>query len=252
MALAAAAACTLAACDVLLGLDKYQDVTCALDCGTDAADTGPRPDVFDSAPSPDVLEGGFDADGSLVGDADAGFDVTDAQDAGDVIALGDGALPVPTGREVWAHWPMPNVDAAIAPDSSTMLPHPMTYDAGVEGGAPTVYDAVTKLTWSRASQPASDLTAAWNLCRSSSLPGGPWRVPTRIELVSLIDTTQASGAKIDATSFSGVAGAAHWTSSPVPGLDGGPIAYWTVSFADGLASNTAPASLVLCVSGGPQ
>jgi hypothetical protein len=81
--------------------------------------------------------------------------------------------------------------------------------------------------------------------------GGSWRVPTRIELVSLVDYTQPSGkATIDPVVFANVQARAHWTSSPVPG-DGGPSAYWTVSFADGLASNSAAgATYVLCVSGG--
>jgi hypothetical protein len=245
---AAVAAWTLAACDVLLGLDKYQDVACAFDC---AADTGPRPDVHDATPLPDVLEVGSDGEGGLGPDADAGADVADAHDAG-VVAY-DGGPVAPTAHEVWAHWPMPNPDAAIAPDASTLLPHAMTYDAGIDGGAAIVYDAVTKLSWARtAAANVSSIDQATSACAAAAATlGGAWRVPTRIELVSLIDFTQPSGQPtIDPVAFPDTPAAPYWTSSAVPG-DGGPSGYWSVSFATGLAANTAPAATtVRCVSGG--
>jgi hypothetical protein len=45
-----------------------------------------------------------------------------------------------------------------------------------------------------------------------------WRLPTAIELVSLVDFTIASpGPTIDATAFPGALGNLHWTASPLAG-----------------------------------
>jgi hypothetical protein len=245
---AAAVACTLAACDALLGLNQYQDVACAFDCGL--ADVAPHPDVHEAAAEvgPDVVE---------LPDviADTGSDARDAGDAADVFgSLGDSsviaadALPQPTGHETWAYWPMPNPDAAVGPwDGAPMLPHTMTYDAGTDGGNLVAYDVVTGLTWQRGYDPASSLADAWNKC--VGLHGAGWRVPTRIELVSLLDFTVASGQPlISASAFPGTAPLSYWTSSPVAGSDGG---VWTVSFQSGLTDNTGAAvSVVRCVQGG--
>jgi hypothetical protein len=224
----------LAACDVLLGLGAYQDVTCALDCGAEAG----------GAPFP--LDGAREADVAVPPDAPA---TADAEGGSDGVATPDGGWPVPTGHETWAHWPMPNPDASIAPNSSTPLPHTMAYDAGADGDAPVVYDLVTELRWSRDAASAADYDAAWRHC--SQLDGSGWRVPTRIELVSLIDFTQDSGSPtIDPTVFPSVLGLRTWTSSAVAG-DGGASGYWSVDFATGLTTSSAPAATqVLCVNGG--
>jgi hypothetical protein len=145
---------------------------------------------------------------------------------------------------------MPNPDAAIAPDSATPLPHPMTYDAGVDGGATTVNDVVTGLTWQRVPLAASDNVHAWQKCLA--LAGGGWRVPTRIELVSLVDFTQpATRPTLDPSAFPAVdAGAVYWTSSAVPTDGAPPTQWWQVSLADGTVSTGTSASWVLCVNGG--
>src|SRR5258708_24244641 len=137
----AASACTLAACDALLGIDKYHDVACAFDCGL--TDVAPRPDVHETGPeaAPDVFEGPDAEAGSDAGDGGEGGEASDGMV--DSPTFSADALPVPTGHETWAYWPMPNPDAAIGPwDGAPALPHTMTYEAGVEGG---VYDAVTNL-----------------------------------------------------------------------------------------------------------
>ena len=180
----AAAALALAACDALLGLGQYKDVDCAVDCGTDAREGSTAfPEASEAADGPDAASM---SDAGLDGDA---FGTTAD------VAIPEGGWPVPTGHEIWAHWPMPNPDAAIAPDASTLLPHPMTYDAGADGGDLVAYDVVTRLTWYRQSMSAKDYGTAWQACEG--LNGVGWRVPTRIELVSLIDFTQPSGESDD-------------------------------------------------------
>jgi len=232
-----ALAFALAACDLLLGLDSYRDVACAFDCGADAGPDAGSLLVFDALQASDV-PGSAGGEGSAPGDG-----------ATDVVMVPDGGWPIPTAHETWAHWPMPNPDAGIAPGSSTLLPNTMAYDAGADGQALTVYDLVTHLRWSRQALPASDYDRAWGEC--TSLQGAGWRVPTRIELVSLVDFTQASeSATLDPNAFSKVPAVPTWTSSAVAG-DDGPAGYWSVDFATGLTSNSGqPAEQVLCVNGG--
>lgn len=127
-----------------------------------------------------------------------------AADAGDSVALGP----------VWASWPMPN------PPSSG-LPNPQSYDASVTG---IVKDKVTGLMWQQTDMLATNyptLQDAAAHCAGLALGGySDWRLPSRIELWSIDDTSRSSPA-ID-PSFSTVAGnvlagsvaAAPWTTSP--------------------------------------
>ena len=224
----------LVACDALLGLGQYQDVACAFNCdageaGSDAAEAG-------TVPAP---ESGPDADAS----ADTGADADASADTG-VVTFPDSGPPVPTGHELWAHWPMPNPDASIGPESSTPLPHAMSYDAGADAGGAIAYDVVTGLSWLRAPQAASTYPQAWLYC--GKVKG--WRVPTRIELVSLIDFAQPSGTPtIDPAMFPTVLAVRTWTSSAVAGSTS---AYWSVDFATGLTASSGTATQVVCVSGG--
>jgi hypothetical protein len=220
----------VAACNVLIGLDQYRSVPCALDCGAGmpAAEAAGPLDGRAEAEVASASDGGADAD------ADAGEEMG---------ATPEGGFPIPTSHETWAHWPMPNPDAASAPDSSP-LPHPMTYDAGADGESAIVLDFVTGLQWRRQAAVATDYGTAWTQCLLAGT-----RVPTRIELVSLVDFTQPSGgATIDPTVFPAVPALPTWTSSAFAG-DDGPSGYWVVDFATGLTANGV-GSQVLCVSGG--
>jgi hypothetical protein len=139
---------------------------------------------------------------------------------------------------------MPNPDAALSDESSTALPHPMGYDAGVEGGSAIANDSVTGLSWWRQALSAPTYDGAWQQCSDLGTgPGGNWRVPTRIELVSLIDFTQVP--TIQTATFLD-AGAVTWTCSAVAGDE----SYWAVDFGTGLTLPSASPSQVICVSGG--
>jgi len=226
----AAFALVLVACDALLGLGSYENVACAFDCH-DAAQEAAQGAGGDAGDERDAV-----TDGGAHDVGDAGIVVTP-----------DSGWPVPTAHELWAHWPMPNPDAAAGPDSEP-LPHTMTYDAGADdGGGPVVVDVVTRLSWSRQAQTASTYDDAWKAC---VFLGSGWRVPTRIELVSLIDFTQLSGSPtIEPSVFPSVKALPTWTSSAVAG-DAAPASYWTVDFTTGLTASGGSASQVLCVSGG--
>jgi hypothetical protein len=155
---------------------------------------------------------------------------------------GDGAAPVS-----WAKWKMPNYGEAGLPN----LPTYTVADAG-DGGVVT--DNITGLVWQQSTQTPVTFEDALGVCHA------PWRLPKRIELVTLIDySAGAIGSKpfIDTTFFPGVSTERVWTSSEVrdpivPFSSGAPDAgYWAVGFDNGLVSpqiHTLKAS-VLCVKG---
>jgi len=177
----------------------------------------------------------------------------------------DGGAPVcPAGSTCsvsgcsdWADWLMPN-----APDAG--LPRPL--DAGlppaVESYTPSVargyvLDDVTHLWWQEpldapnsATPPAScaggcTQADAIAYCQSLELQSVTWRLPTRIELVSIVDTT-ASHPAIDETAFPGAPPSGFWTSSsyaPTAG-DG-----WVIDFSDGSTNAQVAGALnrVRCV-----
>src|SRR5947208_14336300 len=65
----------------------------------------------------------------------------------------------------------------------------------------TVLDNKTKLTWQRAvGQTGVDWATAKNYCTNLNLSGTGWRLPTRNELVTLVDLSQPS-TPIDPTAF---------------------------------------------------
>jgi hypothetical protein len=232
---AAAMAWALVGCDKLIGLGDFQE-GCAFDCGVHEA--GLPEATVEAAAMPDA---GADAEASV--DADAA-DVVDAEATAPDTGLDETG---PTAAQLWAHWPMPNPRAFIAPDSSTLLPHPMAYEAGAD--VTIVRDAVTGLLWERADAPATDFAAAEAHCATFG-PGSGWRVPTRIELVSLVDFTHRP--TIDTMTFDAGRAATYWTSSVVQ-KDAAPDVrqHWTVSFDDGLADNASSATYVRCVQGTP-
>jgi hypothetical protein len=152
--------------------------------------------VCDGGADPDV----FAPDGSPDGGVDARVDA-------------EGTLPVS-----WAAWPMPNYDAG--PETST----PVSYQPTAGG----VFDGVTRLAWQDPIPPGSvnvTLADARRIC------SGEWRLPSRIELVTLLDLSQG-GAKIHPT-FAGAPGARHWTFSEVRPVDPANRRYWSVDFGNG-------------------
>ncbi|HSY38463.1 MAG TPA: DUF1566 domain-containing protein [Polyangia bacterium] len=151
----------------------------------------------------------------------------------------------PPSEYIYARWPMPN-------PASSGLPNPASY---TDNGDGTVTDNVTKLVWQKAvtSSQAYSWCNAINYCATLTLAGRTWRLPTRIELLSLVDFTR-TGPAINTTSFPGVPGGKyHWTSSPwvVSQIATKPQYSWIVNFSEGLTSNAGDrtaAEYARCVS----
>jgi hypothetical protein len=151
----------------------------------------------------------------------------------------------PPSEYIYARWPMPN-------PASAGLPNPASY---TDNGDGTVTDNVTKLVWQKAvtSSQAYSWCNAINYCATLTLAGRTWRLPTRIELLSLVDFTR-TGPAINTTSFPGVPGGKyHWTSSPwvVSQIATKPQYSWIVNFSEGLTSNAGDrtaAEYARCVS----
>lgn len=108
------------------------------------------------------------------------------------------------------------------------LPNPQRYDVTMAG---VVQDLVTGLNWQRAANTTGLFWPAANtVCSELSLAGHrDWRVPSLLELVSLVDFTRTSPA-IDDTAFPAPVGGTVWTSTPVFASPG---EAWYVSFNNG-------------------
>jgi hypothetical protein len=187
-----------------------------------------------------------------ISSTDAGFPTLPSRDAG---GIGDGGIFVPDGAFVsdapgtrtscpdpaWACWPMPN-------PRSSALPNPARYDPF---SVAVAMDAVTGLAWQR-SPPLT--TRSWSAAKAEcaalmlDTSREDWRLPTRIELVSLVDFSSGNPA-VDVTMFPGP-GATFWTSSPASGGAGAPARAWQVSFDRDGATTSAGADVearVRCV-----
>ncbi len=140
-------------------------------------------------------------------------------------------MPAP-GRDTaaypWANWPMPN-------PPSTGLPNPQSYDMSTKEGV--VIDLVTGLEWqATVDEPKYAWRDAAGYCTGLDLDGGGFRVPSRIELLSIVDYTQP-GPVLDARVFPNTPSEPFWTASP---LVSDAASAWSVHF--GFATTIATAS----------
>ena len=139
------------------------------------------------------------------------------------------------------------------------LPNPFDY---TDNGDGTVTDHVTGLVWQKVVSGSATFAAAPAYCASLTLPapsGTTWQVPTRIQLLSIVDYT--TGAAVDAP-FLGTSqppgGKYTWTSTPwvVSQMASKPQVAWMVNFGGGggLTSNDAPQTdteWIRCVAAPP-
>jgi len=112
----------------------------------------------------------------------------------------------------WARWPVP-------PES------PTNYTIGID----TVTDNVTGLIWQRAMpSPVSSWADAVTYCAGLVLDGKTgWRLPTLIELLSIVDSGTTTAPAINTTAFPGHPTKPYWSSTLYAGSSG---TTWYVSF----------------------
>jgi RNA polymerase sigma factor (sigma-70 family) len=128
--------------------------------------------------------------------------------------------------DIWANWPMPN-------SPGTGLPNPESY---TNLGNGTVRDNVTCLIWQRSPAPGTyTFTQAKAYCASLTLARGSWQLPTRIQLMSIVDPAH-SGPAIDTTAFPDTPAQYFWTSSPWF-VTSAPLHAWLFNFYEGMESN---------------
>lgn len=129
-------------------------------------------------------------------------------------------------------WPLPNTP-----------PYPFDYSPT----ASTVVDNVTTLEWQRTVDSGLySQVAAATYCGGLSLDGKfDWRLPTRIELASIVDFGRVSPS-IDPTAFPSTPLARFWSSTPYPGSEG-----WSVNFEFGTMNEIATSTMcrARCVRG---
>jgi hypothetical protein len=162
-----------------------------------------------------------DFSGSLTGTSGTSSGSTAGIFTAPIPSVDAGPPPPPadagTTTHSWASWPMPN-------PPSTGLPNPQSYTISPNG---LVQDNVTGLIWQ---QNVADQTYDWDdahsYCASLSLQGGGWRLPSRIELMSLVDFTQLP--TIDDNTFPNTPMDGFWSGSL---LAGNSSTAWTVFFS---------------------
>jgi len=137
----------------------------------------------------------------------------------------------------WAEWPMPN-------PASAGLPNPQSFSAHGEADEEIVTDDVTGLEWQRNGDfnDFVDQQAAIARCEALTLGGFcDWRLPSRIELVSLLDVSHFDPA-IDPDAFPTPQLGLFWTSSTYDSTDG-----WAVNFSVGAVFFEGASSSALSV-----
>jgi len=136
-------------------------------------------------------------------------------------AAGEGHVEASTAvdRE-WAEWPVPD-------DS----PPASTYSVSGE----VVKDLKTGLQWQRSAyQSELHQQAAIEYCRTvKTADTSGWRLPTLIELLSIVNYGKANPA-IDSVAFPDTQAAPFWSATVISRLPNGqPLGGWLVNFASG-------------------
>lgn len=166
-------------------------------------------------------------------DEDAGADA-------DADANVDGDVPPGALAGYWAQWTMPNgIEAGISPSR-------YSFKAGN-----TVFDEITGLTWSRSVGTASSYEKAREACTNR----GPYRLPTRIELVSLLEyqVRQEPTYFAKELGLDGPIPLRYWTRSYVLPTSSAGYSFWMVDFSNGTTVQEKPSGAgygVVCIKDG--
>ena len=191
------------------------------------SDMGPSdPGLFDLGPDLGESDlGPADMGPSDLGPPDMGPSDPGLFDLGPSPDMGPRCGPAsPTGDTRWPQYPLPGTPG-----------HTRSYQVLGTASNQTVIDCVTGLEWQRTVDAASYTQAnAIAYCVGLTLAGyTDWRLPSTIELMTLVDYTVASpGPTIDATAFPTTPTQYFWSSSSVAGSSS---VGWGVGFNIGYA-----------------
>lgn len=140
----------------------------------------------------------------------------------------------------FALWPMPNSQADVSAGARNLENY-------ADNGDGTVTDNITGLMWQKSTYAGASLAS---YCSGISLAGhGDWRLPTVIELASLLDYGQSAPPLINAAVFPGTPTGPILLLSSTP-LAGSTSFSWGVSFGTGntnTTQNTSTNNQVRCV-----
>jgi hypothetical protein len=130
----------------------------------------------------------------------------------------------------WAEWPVPNSPADVAAGAPNLEKY-------TDNGDDTITDNVTQLMWQKtAPSTVYSQTDAATHCSTLTQAGyDDWRLPTEMELVSLIDFGSASPC-MDTRYFPNASSDAFWSSTPSSAS--GALA-WGVTFLNGSIGTNA-------------
>src|SRR5882672_6027061 len=175
--------------------------TAAADSGASSgANSGPTSGASSgsgSASGAGSMSGASSSSGSASGSSSG-------SSSGIVADGGTTGCPALTGADKsYARWRMPN-------PASQNLPNPSSY---TDLGDGTLRDNVTGLIWQKdvASSQAYAWAAAQMYCSGLTLAGRTWHLPSRVELLSLVDFTKTPS--IDGAFPAPPGGKYHWTST---------------------------------------
>jgi hypothetical protein len=236
---AATASVVAVACNAITGLSDYEKVACVGPCDAGVADVT-ADNVFDApydvpydVDAGDVADVVLDvtADGvAFDGPEDVAPDVPE-----DVVAdvqYDASEVGVVERRLRWAQWPMPHQFLSAVPGAE---------DAGLPRGAdltlhdaepPYFHDGVTGLDWTVSAGAAMSLGEAVSHCATQGAGPLVGRLPTRIELVTLLEPDVDPSAH--PVFGSDLKPGAYWSQSDAPLRDAGAAReYWVVDFAHG-------------------
>jgi hypothetical protein len=155
-------------------------------------------------------------------DGGGGVDAPDDTQALDVV------LPdVVNATTSWAEWPMPSSDAEVAsganPDSGAKF---------VTAGG-VAADQITGLSWNLAASPG-DFAKVEDAAAYCTSLGASWRLPTRIEIATLLDSAAGPPSVTPALAVDGgVRSGLYWTASYYRPLVNGQLHYWFANFTSG-------------------
>ncbi len=227
----------LAACQQLLGLDKLKN------CNEEECDASTSP-----------------TDSSTDGSTDSS---PDAREDGTAPDASDASVPYPDGStgSDWVYFRMPWVDGGYLDGSGSTVDggteqtfenqFPVASDRqafapGTLDGGSFTRDTVSNITWVI----GPDVYETSFAAAQARCAGNGTRVPSRIELISLLDPTQTDGGMMRREPLGGKTPAkpAYWSSTAFRG-DGGAFTFWIVDFGQGKTFRTSGGDSygVLCV-----